>query len=65
LAEVVPLTYVVLNRFDPTDELHGRNRQWLSERDGLAIWVAPGPLEGLVSLLGGEAVSPLPTDDDG
>ena len=65
LAEVAPVTYVVLNRFDPTDELHRRNRRWLSERDGLAVWAAPGSLEELASLIGGDAAAPLPTDDDG
>jgi len=29
---------VLLNRFDPTDDLHRRNRDWLAERDGLPIY---------------------------
>jgi dethiobiotin synthetase len=28
---------VVLNRFDPTDELHRANLAWLTRRDGLAV----------------------------
>jgi dethiobiotin synthetase len=30
---------VLLNRFDEADELHHRNRAWLAERDGLAVFV--------------------------
>ncbi|MFZ4584078.1 MAG: ATP-dependent dethiobiotin synthetase BioD [Acidimicrobiia bacterium] len=28
---------VVLNRFDPAEELHVRNAEWLAQRDGLAV----------------------------
>jgi len=28
---------VVLNRFDPADDLHQRNRAWLAERDGFHV----------------------------
>lgn len=28
---------VVLNRFDPADDLHRRNRAWLAERDGFHV----------------------------
>jgi dethiobiotin synthetase len=28
---------VVLNRFDPADDLHQRNRTWLAERDGFHV----------------------------
>jgi dethiobiotin synthetase len=31
-----PAVLVHLNRFDPADDLHGRNKDWL-ERDGLAV----------------------------
>ena len=41
---------VVLNRFDPDDELHERNRAWLADGDGLAVVVAPGEQDHLVSL---------------
>lgn len=30
---------VFLNRYDPRDDLHRRNRQWLSDRDGLHVVV--------------------------
>ena len=39
---------VVLNRFDPADDLHRRNRQWLETRKGLEIVV---DLEALSSRL--------------
>lgn len=29
--------HVFLNRFDPANELHRRNLEWLTERDGLAV----------------------------
>jgi dethiobiotin synthase len=32
-------TTVVLNRFDPDDDLHRRNRDWLAGRDGLDVAV--------------------------
>lgn len=36
-------TVVLLNRYDPADELHVANRAWLSERDGLIVEVdVPG-----------------------
>ena len=31
-------TYVFLNRFDASNELHARNREWLS-RDGVRTWI--------------------------
>ena len=31
--------HVVLNRYNSTDELHRRNREWLSEREGFTILV--------------------------
>jgi dethiobiotin synthetase len=49
----VPLV-VVLNRFDGGDDLHVRNRQWLTERDGLPVTVLPGGEPALVSLVRGE-----------
>jgi len=33
---------VVLNRYDPADEVHRRNLSWLSTRDGLSVFVTPG-----------------------
>ncbi len=38
-----PLT-VVLNRFDPGDELHLRNRDWLAGRDGYDVVTDPDDL---------------------
>ncbi len=40
--EVVPDAVVVLNRFEPRDDLHRRNRAWLVERDGLEVLALPG-----------------------
>ena len=35
---ILPLPVAVyLNRFDPDDDLHRRNRRWLEEREGLVI----------------------------
>ncbi len=38
---------VVLNRFDPADELHRRNRDWLVDRDGATVVTTPGQEEVL------------------
>jgi dethiobiotin synthetase len=38
-----PVT-VVLNRYDPGDDLHRRNREWLSARDGQDVVVDPAAL---------------------
>ena len=35
---------VYLNRFDPTQELHERNRGWLAERDAMVVAVSPRQL---------------------
>lgn len=35
LRDVRPLVF--LNRYDPADDLHRRNRHWLVERDGLTV----------------------------
>ena len=37
-----PLVY--LNHFDPSDDLHVRNREWLEARCGLLVFVAPPAL---------------------
>jgi dethiobiotin synthetase len=39
-----PAVLVYLNRFDAGEELHFRNRQWLTERDGLEVFVSTGQL---------------------
>jgi dethiobiotin synthetase len=45
---------VVLNRFDPADDLHRRNRDWLVDRDGMAVVTTPGGEEALAGwALGG------------
>lgn len=41
---------VVLNRFDPGDDLHRRNRSWLTDRVGLSVLVMPGDDERLAAL---------------
>ncbi|HEX8803149.1 MAG TPA: dethiobiotin synthase, partial [Acidimicrobiales bacterium] len=38
-----PLT-VLLNRYDPSDDLHVRNREWLSGRDAFDVVVDPAAL---------------------
>lgn len=35
---------VVLNRYDPIDDLHQRNWEWLAERDGFDVVVDPADL---------------------
>jgi dethiobiotin synthetase len=42
---------IVLNRFDPGDGVHERNRAWLADTDGLRVMVTPGEEERLVSLV--------------
>lgn len=42
LAPIAPLVY--LNRYDPDDELHRRNLEWLTERDGFDVFVEIGAL---------------------
>ena len=32
---------VLLNRFDPADDLHERNRAWLADRDGFSVATTP------------------------
>ena len=47
------LPVVVLNRFDAGNELHVRNREWLSDRDNLCMVTLPGEEPRLVSLIQG------------
>ncbi len=44
---------VVLNRFDPTDDLHRRNKVWLVDRDRLCVAVTPGDEDEICRLLVG------------
>jgi dethiobiotin synthetase len=39
---------VFLNHFDDEDDLHGRNRRWLAERDGLRVYVSTAGLAEVV-----------------
>jgi dethiobiotin synthetase len=39
---------VVLNRYDPDDDLHVRNRAWLTERDAIGVVTMPGEDDELV-----------------
>ncbi len=43
----LPAPVVVLNRFDPADDLHRRNADWLRHHDGLAPVVSPGEVDRL------------------
>ena len=40
---------VVLNRYDQGDDLHVRNRRWLTEEDGLTVVTMPGGEEALAT----------------
>jgi dethiobiotin synthetase len=42
---------VVLNRYDEGNDLHARNRRWLTQEDGLAVVTMPGGEEVLASLV--------------
>jgi dethiobiotin synthetase len=44
---------VVLNRFDPDNDVHRRNATWLAERDGLRVVALPGEEAELVTLVNG------------
>jgi dethiobiotin synthetase len=44
LADASAPVVVYLNRYDATDELHRRNRDWLAQRDGFEIVVSTGVL---------------------
>lgn len=42
---------VALNRFDQEHDIHRRNRQWLSERDGFELVTLPGGAPSLADLV--------------
>lgn len=44
---------VVLNRFDPTEDVHIRNAEWLRRRDGLTVVEIPGGEKELSALASG------------
>ncbi len=53
VAALAPLPLVVLlNRFDPDDELHRRNLEWLARRDGLTTLPRVDALVALVARRG-------------
>ncbi len=58
-AALAPLpVVVVLNRFDPGDELHVRNRSWLAERDGFDVVTDPAGLaDRLTAVVSGRGAS--------
>ncbi|HUA96145.1 MAG TPA: dethiobiotin synthase [Acidimicrobiales bacterium] len=43
----LPEPVVVLNRFDPADDLHRRNADWLGRHEGVVPVVSPGGLDRL------------------
>ena len=46
---------VALNRFDPADDLHARNRAWLSDNDALDVVTSPEEATSLVASRAGRA----------
>ena len=57
-ADVLPAgVIVVLNRYNPLDELHVRNRWWLAKRDGYRVTVLPEDERALLDLLCGPPAS--------
>jgi dethiobiotin synthetase len=53
LAAVAMPVLVVLNRFEPTSDLHSRNLDWLLDRDELAVVTMPDEEERLAELVRG------------
>jgi len=53
LAVVALPVIVVLNRFEPDNELHERNLDWLLGRDELAVVTMHGEEERLADLIRG------------
>ena len=51
---------VVLDRFDPGQDLHRRNRGWLVERDAYRVVAVPGEEAVLADLVVGAEVVPSP-----
>ena len=45
---------VVLNRFDGRNDLHVRNRRWLTEQDNMCVVAVPGEEEELAALVRGQ-----------
>ena len=49
---------VVLNRFDMSDDLHRRNRNWLTGQDGMTVVALPGEEQALAEIVRGTATAP-------
>jgi dethiobiotin synthetase len=53
---------VFLNRYDPDDDLHRRNLEWLTDRDGFAVFVEIDALADRLMAEGDHDPGPDPTD---
>ena len=53
LGPLAALAVVVLNRFDPKSDLHRRNLEWVSRRDGRRVVTIAGSAAGLVDFVRG------------
>ena len=53
LGPLAALAVVVLNRFDPESDLHRRNLEWVSERDGRRVVTVSGDAAELVEFVRG------------
>ena len=53
LGEIAAHVVVVLNRFDPTEDVHIQNAEWLRSRDGLTVVEMPGGAMELSALVSG------------
>jgi dethiobiotin synthetase len=49
---------VVLNRFDECDDLHRRNRNWLTEQDRMTVVTLPGEERELAVMVRGMSAAP-------
>jgi dethiobiotin synthetase len=49
---------IVLNRFNESDDLHRRNRAWLTEQDGMTMVVLPGQEAALAAVVTGTGTPP-------
>jgi dethiobiotin synthetase len=57
-------TVVVLNRFDAADELHRRNADWLSGRDGDVVATSPATVIDIVGAVVGDAAGEVAGTSD-
>ena len=49
---------MVLNRFDECDDLHRRNRNWLTEQDRMTVVTLPGEERELAAMVRGMSAAP-------